>query len=208
MANGVTARLLPFPEPAPAIAQPAAGKPAAARAATEIEVALGPAMADSVEALGLALIDTESGAPLRAEIRTLNGEKLAQIVELRWLTSARSTIGAGLHLQQAAVCCSDGAAQGCASAVPHVPEERRSSESLDQLLSWVLTVASQVVPPRWPSGRIKDRARRGEICPRGGGILVNYLLMAVRRVYIAAGTCVVKGRFTMTKKMRDWRVEL
>ena len=56
------------------------GKPAAAPAATAIQI--GVAIADAVEAIGIAL--AEGGAPMRAEIRTLNGERLAAVVEL-WL---------------------------------------------------------------------------------------------------------------------------
>jgi hypothetical protein len=134
MANGTPAlKLVPAPESKDTPAE-----------ATAIGVAIGPAMADSVEALGLALIDTESGAPLRAEIRTLNGEKLAQIVELQMahlgeienfavvaLAEGRRVLlerhRAGLHRQLGA----------------DVPEEAIVG-CIDELCGWILTIAGRV----------------------------------------------------------------
>jgi hypothetical protein len=71
--NGVAVALPVEPTPTQA-------KPAAPPAATAIQV--GEAVADAVEALGRGL--AEGGAPMRAETRALNGEKLAAIVEI-WL---------------------------------------------------------------------------------------------------------------------------
>jgi hypothetical protein len=60
--------------PAPESKDIATGKP--------IEAEVGIAVANACEAFGIAL--AEGGAPMRAETRKLNGEKLAVVVEL-WL---------------------------------------------------------------------------------------------------------------------------
>jgi hypothetical protein len=111
---------------------------------TEIERSIGEATASAVEALIVALIDSEGGAPMRPEIKALNGEKLAVVVEL-WLAhlgevddwrglalaAGRSAIlerhGEALR-QQIGAGVSDAAIAGC----------------IDELCGWVVTVAGQV----------------------------------------------------------------
>jgi hypothetical protein len=138
MANGATVALLP-PASGPA---PAQAKPAAPPAATAIQI--GSAVADAVEALIVALIDTESGAPLRPETKALNGEKIAQVVELQLdalgevddfrnlaLAAGRSAIlerhGEALHRLLGA-------------GVP----ETAIVECIDELCGHIITVATEV----------------------------------------------------------------
>jgi hypothetical protein len=78
MANGSVALHVAI---APAQDAPveATSKPGACPAAPEITI--GVAVASAVEALVQMLIDVDGGAPLRAEIRTLGGDRLAMVVE-------------------------------------------------------------------------------------------------------------------------------
>ena len=75
MANGHRALSLVFEPPSDLANEPMPTSP------VPIDAMIGTAIVGAVEAVGLMLIDVEGGAPLRAETRTLGGDRLAVVVE-------------------------------------------------------------------------------------------------------------------------------
>jgi hypothetical protein len=136
MANGTAVRL-------PLVTfEPTSAKPAAAPAATAIQI--GEAVASAVEAVGLALIDTESGTPLRAEIRTLNGEKIAVVVTL-WLDHlGESDDFRGLAQREGRRVLLERHGEALRQQLGANVPEAVIARCVDELCGWITTIAGQV----------------------------------------------------------------
>jgi hypothetical protein len=137
MANGATVRLPLAGEP---VSTPAKAKPAAAPAATAIQI--GTAMADAVEALGVALV--EGGTPMRAETRTLNGEKLAAVVELQLAHFGETDDFRGLAQREGRRVLLERHAAGLRQQLGANVPEAAIARTFDELCICVVTVANQV----------------------------------------------------------------
>ena len=138
MANGSVALHVALEPAQDAPARATAGTPSAA--ATEIEI--GVAVANACEALGVAL--AEGSAPMHAETRTLNGEKLAVVVEL-WLHHFGEIDDfRGLAQREGVRALRARHGEVLRQQLGENVPETAIVRTFDELCSWVVTAAAQV----------------------------------------------------------------